>query len=140
MQLLVWKRRRRGLSYKVEEAKNGGIDTRCCLVERFLSDRSIDFEKMQHMMATLWKPGKDVYIKRPEPNLFLFQFYHEFDINRVIEGSSLIYDRMQLVFERLKEGDDPRCAEINKLDFWFHFMTFNLGLCRREYAGIWANI
>ncbi|WOG81854.1 hypothetical protein DCAR_0101008 [Daucus carota subsp. sativus] len=107
-----------GLSYEAEEALDGGIDTRWCLVGRFLSDRSIDFEKMQHSMATLWKPGKGVYIKRLEPNLFLFQFNHEVDINRVIEGSPWTYDRMQLVFERLKEGDNPRFVEINKLDFW----------------------
>lgn len=107
-----------GLSYEAEEVVHGGIDARWCLVGRFLSDRSIDFEKMQHALATLWKPEKGVYIKSLEPNLFLFQFYHEVDINRVIEGSPWTYDRMQLVFERLKDGDNPRCVEINKLDFW----------------------
>ncbi|XP_074378358.1 uncharacterized protein LOC141719893 [Apium graveolens] len=69
-------------------------------------------------MATLWKPGKGVYIKSLEPNRFLFQFYHEVDISRVIEGSPWTFDRMQFIFERLKEGDNPRLVRLNKLDFW----------------------
>lgn len=72
-----------GLSYAEEEVLDGGIDTRWCLVGNFLSDRSINFEKMQHSLATLWKPGNGVYVKCLEPNLFLFQFYHEVDIARV---------------------------------------------------------
>lgn len=107
-----------GISYEAEGSIEGGIDARWCLVGRFLSERVIDFEKMQHSMAALWKPGRGVYIKSLEPNLFLFQFYHDVDINRVIEGSPWTYDRMQLVFERLKEGDVPRQVQLNKLDFW----------------------
>lgn len=107
-----------GISYPEDETFDGGIDTKWCLVGRFLSDRVIDFEKMQHSLASLWKPGKGVYIRSLEPNLFLFQFYHEVDISRVIEGSPWTYDRMQLVFERLNEGDNPRMLQINKLDFW----------------------
>lgn len=107
-----------GISYGAEEIIDGAIDTKWCLVGRFLSDRAIDFEKMQHAMATLWKPGRGVYIKSLEQNLFIFQFYHEVDINRVIEGSPWTYDRMQFVFERLKEGDNPRLVQLNRLDFW----------------------
>lgn len=107
-----------GISYAEEEISDRGIDTRWCLVGRFLSDRLIDFEKMQDSLASLWKPSRGVYIRKFEPNLFLFQFYHEVDITRVIEGSPWTYDRMQLVFELLNEGDNPRLIQINKLDFW----------------------
>lgn len=111
-----------GILYETEESFEGGIDTRWCLVGRFLTDRSIDFEKMQHTMANFSKPGKGVFIKSIEPNLFLFQFYHEVDINRVIEGSPWTYDRMQLVFERLREGDNPRQVQITKLISRSNFM------------------
>uniref|UniRef100_A0A803P703 Uncharacterized protein n=1 Tax=Cannabis sativa TaxID=3483 RepID=A0A803P703_CANSA len=42
----------------------------------------------------LWKPGKGMYVKILEQNWFLFQFYPEIDIQRVITGSpwtSMIY-------------------------------------------------
>lgn len=116
-----------GISYEIEESFEGGIDTRWCLVGRFLTDRSIDFEKMQHSMANLWKPGKRVFFMSIEPNLFLFQFYHEVDINRIIVGSPWTYDRMQLVFERLREGDNPRQVKITKLDFWIQLHDIQPG-------------
>ncbi|KAL8093146.1 hypothetical protein AgCh_035147 [Apium graveolens] len=42
---------------------------------------------MQHRMAALWRPGKGVYIKEVDRNRYIFQFYHEVDITRVLEGS-----------------------------------------------------
>lgn len=56
-------------------------------MEKFLIERILDFQALQHTLAALWKPGKGVYIKAPEANLFLFQFYHEIDIKRVIDES-----------------------------------------------------
>lgn len=35
-----------GISYAEEDVPDGGIDTKWCLVGRFLADRSIDFDKM----------------------------------------------------------------------------------------------
>ncbi|KAF4364568.1 hypothetical protein G4B88_012150 [Cannabis sativa] len=60
------------------------VDDRWCLVGRFLNARSLDFEAMKHTLAGLWKPGKGLFVKELGPNLFLFQFYHEIDIKRVI--------------------------------------------------------
>lgn len=92
------------------------IDVRWCLVGRILTDSPIDFQVMQHKMASLWKPGRGVYVKALESNRFIFQFYHEVDIKRVIEWSPWTFGRFQLVFERLKPGDDPRSLVINRLD------------------------
>ncbi|XP_074323213.1 uncharacterized protein LOC141660153 [Apium graveolens] len=69
-------------------------------------------------MASLWKPGRGVYVKALKSNRFIFQFYHEMDIKRVIEGSPWTFGRFQLVFTRMKDGDDPRSLAINNLDLW----------------------
>lgn len=71
---------------------------------------------MQHKMAPLWRPGKDMYFKQLEANRFLFQFYHEIDIKRVCDESRWTFGRFQLVFERLKEGDNPQTMPINNLN------------------------
>uniref|UniRef100_A0A803P0Y7 Reverse transcriptase domain-containing protein n=1 Tax=Cannabis sativa TaxID=3483 RepID=A0A803P0Y7_CANSA len=84
------------------------IDGRWLLVGRFLTNKSIDFQAMQNKMATLWQPGRGLYVKELDPNLFLFQFYHEVDIERVIEGSPWTFDRVPLIFERVKPGVNPR--------------------------------
>lgn len=75
------------------------IDIRWCLVGRFLTDFPIDFQAMQHKMASLGKPGRGVYIKELESKRYIFQFYHEVDIKRVIEGSPWTFGRFQLIFE-----------------------------------------
>uniref|UniRef100_A0A803NPV8 Reverse transcriptase domain-containing protein n=1 Tax=Cannabis sativa TaxID=3483 RepID=A0A803NPV8_CANSA len=77
------------------EEDDQAFDDRWCLVGKFLTNRSIDFDAMRHMMASLWQPDKGVYIKELDSNRYLFQFYHELDIEAVIEGSPWTFNRMQ---------------------------------------------
>ncbi|KAK1380443.1 CCHC-type domain-containing protein [Heracleum sosnowskyi] len=78
-------------------------------------------------MASLWRPGRGMYVKDLGSNRYIFQFYHELDINRVMEGSPWTFGRFQLVFERLKEGDNPREMEINKMDIWVQLHGMSAG-------------
>lgn len=48
------------------------IDTRWCLLGRFLTDSPIDFQAMQHKMASLWRPVRGLYVKPLESNKFIF--------------------------------------------------------------------
>lgn len=91
---------------------------RWCLVGRFLTESPINFQAMQHKLASLWRPGRGMYVKEIEPNRYLFQFYHEIDIKCVIEGSSWTFVRFQLLFVRLQMADNPRTVVINRLDLW----------------------
>ncbi|KAM6592956.1 hypothetical protein CsatA_000659 [Cannabis sativa] len=92
------------------------FDDRWCLVGKFLTGRSLDFDAMRHLMASLWQPGKGVYIKELETNLYLFQFNHELDIQSVIDGSPWTFNKVPLVFHRLRSGENPREIHIHKLD------------------------
>ena len=103
------------------------FDVRWCLVGRFLNAGVIDTQEMQHMMAFLWKRGKGLYVKELGKNLFLFQFYHEIDIQRVIAGSPWTYERKHLIFHRLREGDNPRTIVLNKLDLWIQLFDVQHG-------------
>lgn len=116
-----------GLEYGDANEDLSEIDVRWCLVGKFLTDSSIDFQAMQHKMASLWRPGRGMYVKELERNRYIFQFYHELDITRVMEGSPWTFGRFQLVFERLKEGDNPREMVINKLDIWVQLHGMSAG-------------
>lgn len=74
-----------------------------CLVGRFLIEGVVDFPAMQQTMAALWRPGKGVFIKEVDVNLYLFQFYHEVDIRRVMNGSHWSLNRKALVIARMRE-------------------------------------
>lgn len=45
----------------------------------------------------------------------------------MIEGSPWTFGRFQLVFERLKEGDNPKTLAINRLDIWIQLYDMILG-------------
>lgn len=68
-----------------------------------------------------------MYIKEMDRNRYLFQFYHELDIARVIEGSPWTFGRFQLVFTRLKEGENPRTINIDKIDLWVQLHDMSTG-------------
>uniref|UniRef100_A0A803PR19 Reverse transcriptase domain-containing protein n=1 Tax=Cannabis sativa TaxID=3483 RepID=A0A803PR19_CANSA len=105
-------------TFEFEESEVEITNAELCIVGRFLTARAIDYDVMRHIMASLWQPGKGMYVKQLESNRFLFQFYHEIDLNRVIEGSPWTFNRIQFVFTKLKPTDDPRLVPLNSLDIW----------------------
>lgn len=87
-----------------------------CLVGKFIIEGVVDFPSMQQTMAALSRPGKGVYIKDIDINLYLFQFYHTLNLKRVIDGSPWSFNQKALVIARLKEGYIPRSVQLNRLD------------------------
>uniref|UniRef100_A0A803NIF1 DUF4283 domain-containing protein n=1 Tax=Cannabis sativa TaxID=3483 RepID=A0A803NIF1_CANSA len=113
------------------EGEEEGIDDRWCLVGRFLSNRMIDFDKMQNILASLWQPGMGMFVKKLDDNRFLFQFYHEVDILRVINGSPWTFDRMKLIIQRLPVGGDSNLIQLNHLEMWIQIHDVKSG-CMTE--------
>ncbi|XP_074329726.1 uncharacterized protein LOC141667192 [Apium graveolens] len=116
-----------GVEYKEEIEESDNIDTRWSLVGRLLVDIPVDFNAMQNTLAGLWKPGKGLYVKELGTNLYLFQFNHELDIKRVMEGSPWTFNRALLVFERLKAGVNPTEIELNHIDIWAQVYDLQAG-------------
>ncbi|KAF4392777.1 hypothetical protein F8388_010800 [Cannabis sativa] len=78
-------------------------------------------EKKEVAVDTGWfLPRKGMYVKELEPNLFLFEFYHEVDMQKVLVGSSWTFDKKQLIIPRLKLGENSRLVKLNHLDLWVH--------------------
>ncbi|XP_060973894.1 uncharacterized protein LOC133039105 [Cannabis sativa] len=126
-----------GLIFDNVAVDSSEIDDRWLLVGTFLTNRAIDFQAMQNKIATLWQPGRGLYVKELEPNLFLFQFYHEVDIERVIEGSPWTFDRAPLIFERVKQGENPRQVVLSHLELWVQIHNMVTGfMSERIIQGI----
>ncbi|KAF4387376.1 hypothetical protein G4B88_026455 [Cannabis sativa] len=94
------------------------FDWRLCLLGGFITAGTVDFPSMQLTLAALWKPGKGVYIKELDANRFLFQFFHEIDFKRVIEGSPWYFNRKALIISRMKNSSNPRCITLDTVDLW----------------------
>ncbi|XVF61957.1 hypothetical protein PTKIN_Ptkin08bG0177000 [Pterospermum kingtungense] len=52
-----------------------------CLVGRFLTERSINLNAMSFRLLEIWRPGKGEHIKDIFDSRYLFQFFHEVDLN-----------------------------------------------------------
>ncbi|XP_030505209.1 uncharacterized protein LOC115720192 [Cannabis sativa] len=46
---------------------------------------------------------------------------------QVIDGSPWTFDRAPLIFERLKQGENPRMVPLNRLDFWVQLHNLESG-------------
>ncbi|KAL8094551.1 hypothetical protein AgCh_036179 [Apium graveolens] len=94
-----------------------------------------------HGIAThnggIWRPGKGVYMKELDTNLYLFQFYHEVDVKRVMEGYPWSFNRRALIMARLKENENPRSVELNTIDLWIQVYDLKVGvMSERIFKGI----
>ncbi|XP_030483377.2 uncharacterized protein LOC115699973 [Cannabis sativa] len=134
------------------------FDGRWYLVGKLLSDRPTDFDSLRNVLALLWRPGRGMYVKELETNRYLFQFFHEVDISRVLEGTPWTFNRNPLVVERLKEGKNPRNKPLNTMEIWVQVYNLEVGYrsdrvlqgvgvyigtyvssCPKNFAGIWRD-
>ncbi|KAL8125389.1 hypothetical protein AgCh_012905 [Apium graveolens] len=116
-----------GVEYEEEIEETESLDTRWSLVGRLLVDVPMDFNAMQNTLAGLWRPGKGLYVKELGPNRYLFQFNHELDVKRVMEGSPWTFNRALLVFERLQAGVNPLSIQLNHVDIWVQVHDLQAG-------------
>ena len=103
------------------------IDFCNCLVGRFLTDKVISFLAMKNIMASLWRPGRGVCIKDLLPTLFLFQFFHEIDIKRVIDSGPWTFDQHILIIQRLRIDEQPQNVPLFHTSFWIQIYNLPIG-------------
>lgn len=127
-----------------------------CLVGKLLSDKPADFEALRNVIAALWRPGKGMFVKELDINRYLFQFFHEVDIQRAIEGSPWTFNKIPLVIERLKYGENPRTLALNTMEIWVQVYDLKVGFmsekvlkaignyigkysssCPKNFTGVW---
>ncbi|CAH9107382.1 unnamed protein product [Cuscuta epithymum] len=56
------------------------------VVGALITDRKINFPAFRETMASIWRPGRGVEIKKIEEKRYIFNFNHPVDVNRVIDG------------------------------------------------------
>lgn len=117
-------------------------DVQLCLVGRFLTDRCIHSHIMKERMSEVWRPVKGVSIKDVSPGIFLFQFFHKLDMEKVLGGGPWTFDNHALVLERMKMRIPLQAISLNHVDFWVQvhnlpigFMTELVGKLLGNYIG-----
>ncbi|XWS61688.1 hypothetical protein CRYUN_Cryun07bG0147300 [Craigia yunnanensis] len=113
------------------------------LVGRFLTDRPINFVAMKNTLALIWRPVKGVFIKDLSPSLFLFQFFHELDLEHVTNGGPWTFNQHMLITNRLKVSDNHLQVPLDFADFWiqvhevpYGFMSEKVGKDIFNFIGV----
>ncbi|XP_074346769.1 uncharacterized protein LOC141685575 [Apium graveolens] len=88
------------------------------LVGRFISEKNINFNAMQNVMASLWRPREGMEVFELGGDRFSFVFYHVMDLQKVIDGGPWSFEQSPLVLQRLGEGEDPKEIKLNKMEIW----------------------
>lgn len=101
-----------------DNSSGTGVDLRWAAVGRFLADKSIRVEIMKQVLASVWRPVKGVRVKEIPNSRFVFQFFHEKDIQRILNEEPWAFENATLVLERLKDGDQPTNVFLDRVNFW----------------------
>ena len=90
------------------------------LVGRFLTDKTINFPAMKHNMAKVWRLGMGIAITEAKHGLFLFKFFHQVDLQRVLDIGPWSFDGHLLFLHHLQPGEDPTSVPLHHTPFWVH--------------------
>ena len=85
---------------------------------RFLINRPINFNAMEHTLAALWQPFEQVSVRREEGDLYVFQFYHAIDVQRVLDMRPCTFNNHLLVLEKLEGFSHPAEVSLTHVPFW----------------------
>ncbi|XP_019163494.1 PREDICTED: uncharacterized protein LOC109159838 [Ipomoea nil] len=88
------------------------------LVGRFLTDRNLKVDVMKRVMASAWRPLMGIEIADVLPNLYLFTFFDEADMRRVVDEGPWAFENATFLCHELKAGEDPTQVVLNTVEFW----------------------
>ena len=97
------------------------------LVGRFLTDKPINFTAMKNTLASVWEPGKGINIKEVGAGRYLFQFYHEVDVNMVLNNGPWTFNQYTLVLKRIMADDQVDRVPLNHVSFWVQIHHLPIG-------------
>ncbi|KAA3477769.1 nucleolin-like [Gossypium australe] len=106
----------------------------CCLVGRCLTDSVFPFPSLRNTMADIWHPLGGIYITDVGDKKYLFQFFHEVDVQRVLAGTPWFFNNHLLILQRIPDGLNPSNMPLNFADFWIQIHDLPAGLMTESMA------
>lgn len=93
-------------------------DLNYCVVGRLVTDRPIKFPFFKDTIPSVWRPAMGVSFREIQPKLYLFQFYHEADVRRILMDGPWSYEQNLLVLKRIEGNEDPEAVDLSRAEFW----------------------
>ncbi|XVE94357.1 hypothetical protein REPUB_Repub02eG0002100 [Reevesia pubescens] len=89
---------------------------------------------MKNTLVSIWRTVKGVCIKDLPPTLFLFQFFHELDMDRVLRGGPCMFNQNQLLTSRLEMGMNLLLVPLFHADFWIQIHDLPYGFLSEKFC------
>lgn len=112
------------------------------LVGKFLTEKNINFNAMQNVLASLWRPKEGMEIHDLGGHRYSFVFFHVLDMRKVLEGGPWTFEQSLLVYQKLQGNEDPHLVKLHKSDIWVHvydmpqgFMSENILMNIGNFVG-----
>uniref|UniRef100_A0A2C9VPR0 CCHC-type domain-containing protein n=1 Tax=Manihot esculenta TaxID=3983 RepID=A0A2C9VPR0_MANES len=119
------------------------------LVGRFITHRKINFGAMRNTLSNLWRPRMGVFMQELGPKLYMFQFFHEIDLSRVIQdyldsvrivdGGPWTFNNSLLVTHHLQAGENPAEVPLVEALFWVQVFNVPVGYFNELVAELLGN-
>lgn len=100
----------------IEDEENGGFiieeaailanKESYTLVGRFLTEKNINFNAMQNVLASLWRPKEGMEVHDLGDYRYSFVFYHTMDLQKVLEGGPWSFEQNTLVYDIILAESD----------------------------------
>ncbi|XP_019177857.1 PREDICTED: uncharacterized protein LOC109173053 [Ipomoea nil] len=78
-------------------------------------------------MAAVWRPRMGVAAKELLNNTYLFQFFHDIDMQRVLNDGPWFFEQNRLVLAKTQPDIPPMVIPLNIADFWIQIHDLPLG-------------
>nr|GMC82871.1 Small GTPase superfamily [Ipomoea batatas] len=97
-------------------------------VGRVLSNKPPKFLFLRDTMASVWQPAMGMSMKELPFRRFLFRFFHESDIARIVDEGPWTFEQNLLILKRLAHGKDPESVSLDHAQFWVQVHGLPVGL------------
>lgn len=107
-----------GIQILDEELSEGRAQMARSLVGRIGSTKRINREAFRTLMMRLWKPMGSVEFKEIQEHLWLFEFSHERDKDKVLLGRPWLFDRHLVIIHEFDGSISPAQLVFSHSPFW----------------------
>lgn len=97
------------------------------LVGKFLTEKNINFNAMQNVMASLWRPKEGMEVHDLGGARYSFVFYHPLDLQKVIEGGPWSFEQSMLVCYQVAGNEDLHTVKLHEVDIWIQIYDMPKG-------------
>lgn len=81
-------------------------------IGKFLTEKNINFNAMQNVMATLWRPKEGIEVYELGGFRYSFVLYHKMDVQKIVDARPWSFEQAILVLHKLAPTEDPNMVKL----------------------------